>query len=295
MSLQTKSVGKGLRLMTEMIGIIGGTGLSALFAGEIPWAIPESEETPFGKASARVQKGQVHGVEVLFISRHGPQHTIAPHEVNYRANIWALKEAGASRIIAVSAVGSLQENIHPGDMVVPRQMIDFTRGRETSFLQGGLVGHLSAGDPFCVEFTDILWRGLAAAGVLRCYQGTYICINGPRFSTKAESQLFRSWGAQVIGMTMAPEAFLAKEAGMCYGAICAVTDYDVWREGEEVTTEEVLKTMSDNLGVILSVIPKALEIALEAPRDMSLHPSIEGAIVTAQHDQPEDHPVREMI
>ena len=279
--------------MTELIGIIGGSGLSGLFQS-IPWEISDSEKTPFGDASAQVQKGRVHDVDVLFIPRHGPQHTIAPHEINYQANIWALKEYGATRIIAVSAVGSLQENIHPGDMVVPQQMIDFTRGRETSFLQNGLVGHLSAGDPFCVEFTDILWHGLAAAGVLRCYRGTYICINGPRFSTKAESQLFRSWGAQVIGMTMAPEAFLAKEAGMCYGAICTVTDYDVWKEGEEVTTEEVLKTMSDNLEVVLSVIPKVLEIALEAPRDMSLHPSIEGAIVTAGRHQPEDHPVREM-
>lgn len=226
------------------IAIIGGSGIYD------PVMFEESEKikvyTPFGAPSAPITIGKYKGVSLAFIPRHGEKHTIPPHSINYRANIWALKELGVERVLAPSAVGSLQENIKPGDFVLPNQYIDRTWGRAGTFYDGGQVCHISMADPFCPELIDIIYNTALSIGLRIHKDGTYVCIQGPRFSTRAESRLFRSWGAHIIGMTLIPEVNLAREARMCYSTIAMVTDYDVWAE-KPVSAEEVVKIMNENV------------------------------------------------
>ena len=218
--------------------------------------------TPYGETSDKVTLGELAGRKVAFIPRHGKGHRIPPHRVNYRANIWALSELGVTRSIAPSAVGSLQPEVRPGQLVFPDQFIDVTKKREYTFYDGGPVAHVSVADPFCPE--------LRTAAASRCKElaldfhgrGTYLCIEGPRFSTRAESALFKGWGAQVIGMTLVPEAVLAREKGMCYVTVAMVTDYDVWAE-RPVTAQEVVETLARNvekvqrlLAVLVPTIPR---------------------------------------
>ncbi|MEM3130624.1 MAG: S-methyl-5'-thioadenosine phosphorylase, partial [Nitrososphaerota archaeon] len=199
------------------------------------------------------------GIKIAFIPRHGEKHSIPPHSINYRANIWALKEIGVERILAPSAVGSLQENIKPGDFVIPDQFIDRTWGRAGTFYDGGQVCHISMADPFCPELANIIYDTALNLGLRIHKNGTYVCIQGPRFSTRAESKLFRSWGAHIIGMTLIPEVNLAREVRMCYSTIAMVTDYDVWAE-KPVSAEEVVKTMNENVEkvkkLLANLIPK---------------------------------------
>ncbi|HDN62363.1 MAG TPA: S-methyl-5'-thioadenosine phosphorylase [Candidatus Bathyarchaeota archaeon] len=239
------------------IGIIGGTGVydPAMF-GEVKEV---KVYTPYGEPSDLVFVGSLRGKKVAFIPRHGRNHTIPPHRVNYRANIWALKELGVQRIVAPAAVGSLREDFKPGDFVIVDQFIDRTKKRVDTFYEGGRVCHISAADPFCPELRRIFYEGALKVGLNVHDGGTYVCIEGPRFSTRAESKLFRSWGADVIGMTLYPECVLAREMELCYVSISMVTDYDVWAE-KPVSVKEVVETMkrnTENLKKLLrEVIPK---------------------------------------
>jgi 5'-methylthioadenosine phosphorylase len=242
--------------MKAEIGIIGGTGVYDPKLLENATTVEMS--TPFGNPSDIITLGELAGKKIAFVNRHGKGHTIPPHKVNSRANIWALKELGVKRILAPNAVGSLKEEYKPGDVVVVDQFIDFTKKRDYTFYDGGKVYHVSLADPFCEELRKALIEAGKGLELQLHDKGTYICIEGPRFSTRAESRMFRSF-ADVIGMTLVPECQLAREAEICYASIATVTDYDVWAE-KPVSTEEVLKTMKENLEnvrkLIQEVIPK---------------------------------------
>ena len=228
------------------LGIIGGSGLYAM--PDIDHIDRLEVDTPFGSPTSPIITGSLEGRRMAFLARHGEGHVFSPTEVNYRANIYALKKIGVERIISVSACGSLREDYKPGDIVVPDQLFDFTKGRERSFFRDGLVAHVPVADPFCADLSRQVFEATAATGKPVHSGGTFITIEGPRFSTRAESHTFRAWGMSIIGMTTSPEAFLAKEAEMCYAVMAHVTDYDVWHVNEEaVTAEMVFKTVIANL------------------------------------------------
>ena len=225
------------------IGIIGGSGV---YDSAILEDVEETKvNTPWGRTSDLVSVGSFRDRRVAFISRHGRSHQIPPHMVPYRANLWALKELGVHRVIAASAVGSLREDYRPGEFVIVDQFIDRTKWRGDTFYEGGQVCHISTADPFCPELRECFVKSAGLLGVPCHDKGTYICINGPRFSTRAESKLFRSWDVDIIGMTLLPEAALARELELCYASVAMVTDYDVWAD-RPVSTDEILRTMSGN-------------------------------------------------
>jgi len=239
------------------IGIIGGTGLYDLSM------LKEEKRvkvyTPFGEPSDLISISYCDQKKVAFLPRHGKNHTIPPHNVDYRANIWALKEIGVKRIIAASAVGSLREDFKPGEFVIPHQFIDRTKKRADTFYQGGRVCHISVADPFCDELRGALVGAGRTLRVTVHAEGTYICIEGPRFSTRSESRLFRTWGADIIGMTLYPECVLAREAELCYACVAMITDYDVWAE-KPVSTEEITKTMKKNAENFKKLVFDAIKI-----------------------------------
>jgi 5'-methylthioadenosine phosphorylase len=203
--------------------------------------------TPYGKPSAPIVVGTLEGQPVAFLARHGIGHHISPSEVPYRANIYALKSLGVERIVSISACGSLREDYAPGEVVVPDQVFDMTRGRARSFFGEGLVAHISVADPFCPDLSQWVYSAVQLAGGIVHQGGAFITIDGPRFSTKAESHTYRSWGMSIIGMTTSPEVFLAREAEMCYAVMAHVTDYDVWHTSEEpVTVEMVIEILHRN-------------------------------------------------
>lgn len=233
--------------MTEQVtlAIIGGSGL---------YTMPGLEhtreyqiDTPFGGTSAPIVVGILDGMRVAFLARHGIGHHLNPSEVPYRANIHALKSMGVQRIVSVSACGSLKEDFAPGHIVIPDQIYDNTHGRARSFFGEGLVAHISVADPFCKDISDQLESAVRAAGGVTHRGGSFITIEGPRFSTRAESNTYRSWGMSIIGMTASPEAFLAREAEICYAVMAHVTDYDVWHVSEApVTVDMVIRTLHKN-------------------------------------------------
>jgi 5'-methylthioadenosine phosphorylase len=221
-----------------------------------------SIDTPYGKPSDSITIGTFNDRKVAFLPRHGKKHTIPPHMINYKANIWAFKELGVKRIIAPSAVGSLKEKIKPGHFALPTQFLDFTKSRDGSFSEIGRVIHISVADPFCSELQDVILKVVKNQDVTLHKNCTYVCVEGPRFSTKAESKFFRTTGADIIGMTLVPECQLAREAQICYVSISTITDYDVWAE-KPVTAKEVLETLSKNvaltkklLTLLIDEIPK---------------------------------------
>lgn len=227
------------------IGIIGGTGVydPGLFSDKREVKI----HSPYGEPSDVVAVGEYAGVSVAFIPRHGRGHRIPPHKINSRANIWALKQLGVKRIIAPSAVGSLHQEYRPGDIALPDQFIDFTKGRDYTFYDGGQVCHVSTADPFCPELRQIAEKKTAGLGFSSHPKGTYVCVEGPRFSTRAESKFFREvMKADIIGMTLVPEVNLAREAEICYLSIATVTDYDVWSP-TPVSSAEVIETLARNV------------------------------------------------
>ncbi len=238
------------------IGIIGGTGVYDPDLFENTRNIRLA--TPFGSPSDEITVGNFSGKNVAFLNRHGSGHSIPPHLVNNRANIWALKKLGVKRILAPGAVGSLKENYKPGDIVITDQFVDFTKNRKYSFYDGGKVFHVSLADPFCYELRRDLINSSRDIGIDVKDSGTYICIEGPRFSTRAESRMFKTYG-DIIGMTLVPECQLAREAELCYAAINTITDYDVWAD-KPVTTDEIISTMKENTHKVKSllgdVIPK---------------------------------------
>ena len=228
-----------------ILGVIGGSGLYAM--AELQETQEVDLETPFGRPSAPVIIGKLEGQPVAFLARHGIGHHISPSEVNYRANIYALKSLGVERIISISACGSLRDDYAPGEIVIPDQIFDLTRGRQRSFFGEGLVAHISVADPFCPELSQALFEATRQAGARIHYGGAFITIEGPRFSTRAESNIFRSWGMSLIGMTASPEAFLAREAELCYAVMAHVTDYDVWHISEKpVTVDIVIEILNQN-------------------------------------------------
>lgn len=237
-----------------LLGVIGGSGLYDM--AELTEKESVSVETPFGMPSDDIVVGTLEGTRTAFLPRHGRGHRYTPSEVPYRANVWALKSLGCEFILSISAVGSMKEGIEPGHLVVIDQLIDRTVGRERSFFGGGLVGHVPFADPVCETFRTVVLEAARKTKAPAVHDGgTYICIEGPTFSTKAESRLFRSWGVDVIGMTNLPEARLVREAGMSYATVALATDYDCWHESEEaVSVEAVLAILKQNVAVAQDVV-----------------------------------------
>jgi 5'-methylthioadenosine phosphorylase len=241
--------------MQAEIGIIGGTGLYD------PKLLKNVEEikvrTPYGPPSDSIVIGELKGRRIAFLPRHSKKHTIRPTDVNSRANIFALKKLGVQRILAPSAVGSLKEELKPGDIVFADQFIDRTTRREGSFYTGKQVCHISVAEPMCPELRRTLIKAADDTKISTHNTGIYVCIEGPRFSTKAESRMFRMWGADLVGMTLVPECVLAREAEICYSSIATVTDYDVWKD-KPVSVDAVLKTMSENVEKVRRIITEAI-------------------------------------
>jgi len=261
------------------IAVIGGSGLYEMDGLTRVRAIRVS--TPFGKPSDAIILGELAGTRLAFLSRHGKGHRLSPTAINYRANLYALKSLGVQRIISVSAVGSMKEHIEPGHLVFPDQFIDRTRFRQGTFFEQGLVAHVALAEPICSELSSVLYQSAKKLNASVHAGGTYLCIEGPQFSTKAESSLYRTWGVDVIGMTNMPEARLAREAEMCYATIALATDYDCWHESEEsVTVEGILRIMHQNVLLAKQVIREVLEVPLIS-RSCPCASALENAIVTA--------------
>src|SRR5262245_13621730 len=259
------------------IGIIGGTGVydPGLFSAKHQIKV----HTPYGEPSDLVTIGEYSGVKVAFIPRHGRGHRIPPHSINSRANIWALKQLGVKRIIAPSAVGSLQENYKPGDIAIPDQFVDFTKKRKYTFYDGEQVAHVSLADPFCPELRDIAIDKTRKLEFAVHNRATYICIEGPRFSTRAESKFYRDiMTADIIGMTLVPEVSLAREAEICYVSIATVTDYDVWSD-KPVSSSEIIETLAKNVEKTKKLIPELVHEIPTAREKCTCGSALEGALL----------------
>jgi len=266
-------------LLAAQIGVIGGSGLYDLDGME---NVQEIEvDTPFGAPSAPLVIGELSGNFVAFLPRHGRGHTLSPTEIPVKANIHALKSLGVTRVISVSAMGSLREQLVPLDYLVPDQLIDRTRLRESTFFGDGIVAHASIADPFCANLSELASDALELAGARVTRGGTCVVMEGPAFSTRTESDLYRSWGASAIGMTALPEAKLAREAELCYATMAAMTDYDVWRQmGEDVSVETVIANLNKNVKTARSAL-KSLLASDVSNRQCNCGDSMKGAIITA--------------
>jgi 5'-methylthioadenosine phosphorylase len=265
-----------------VIGVIGGSGLY-----EIEGLTDVREvvvETPFGAPSDAYITGTLAGAKMVFLPRHGRGHRFLPSEVNYRANIYGMKKLGVEQIISVSAVGSMKEEIVPGHIVIPDQFFDRTQGKRAStFFGNGVVGHVQFADPICGDLATILADASNAAGATTHKGGTYVCIEGPNFSTRAESNVFRSWGVDIIGMTNLPESRLAREAEICYGTVALATDYDCWHDGhDDVSVEAVIAIIKQNVETAREIIKLAVEklVAQQAERSCSCANALQFAIMT---------------
>lgn len=258
------------------IGIIGGTGVYDISLFKNPGEVKVG--TPFGPPSDFITMGEFGGKTVAFLPRHGKGHRIPPHNLPSRANIWAMKELGVKRILAPSAVGSLREEIGPGDIVLPDQFIDRTKSRPSTFYDGGQVCHISTADPFCHELRSILAAEALKLGIKVHQKGTYVCIDGPRFSTRAESMMFRQWGVDVVGMTLFPEAVLAREAEICYATIAMSTDYDCWKE-HSVSNQEVIETMKANVDKVRKLLQKVIPKIPKERKSCKCGTALQGAMM----------------
>ncbi|MFC1464282.1 MAG: S-methyl-5'-thioadenosine phosphorylase [Candidatus Brachytrichaceae bacterium NZ_4S206] len=262
------------------LAVIGGSGLYAMPG------LTDVEEvtvtTPFGDPSDAIVIGTYHGCRIAFLPRHGRGHRYNPSEVPYRANIWALKSLGVKHVVSVSACGSLREHLRPRDIVVPDQLFDFTKGKRAySFFEGGMVGHVSVGEPFSKSLSAALAKAVRDAGGTVHEGGVFITIEGPRFSTKAESRVFRAWGCDIIGMTACPEAFLAREAELDFAIMAHVTDYDVWHEEEgEVTVDMVIQRLNDNLALAQRAIANLAPVVATLPHESA--GAMKYAVMTAR-------------
>jgi len=269
----------------KTIGVVGGSGLYDIEGLENVEEI--KIDTPFGEPSDSYIVGDLEGVKMVFLPRHGRGHRLLPSEVNFRANVFGMKKLGVERIISVSAVGSMKEEIEPGHIVVPDQFIDRTKGRASTFFGNGVVGHVAFADPVCSCLSADLYDAGIAAGATMHRGGTYICMEGPQFSTRAESRLYRSWGVDVIGMTNIPEAKLAREAEICYGTLALSTDYDCWHEEEEdVSVEAVLEIIKKNVAMAKSIIKEAVKRVPDV-RDCSCASALSASIMTDRSIIPE--------
>ena len=260
------------------IGIIGGSGLYHMPG--ITNVHEDQVSTPFGDPSDWLTFGELHGRKVAFLARHGRGHCLLPSDINYRANIYAMKQVGVGAILSISAVGSLKEQHKPGTFVVPDQFIDRTYARRSTFFGPDIAAHISMADPVCAQLGDTLQAACESNGVTAVRGGTYVCMEGPQFSTRAESNLYRSWGADVIGMTNLQEAKLAREAEICYGTLAMVTDYDCWHPGHDsVTTEQIVNVLNQNNATALQVMDAAVA-ALPTKRSCHCQSALKDAIIT---------------
>ncbi len=268
------------------LAIIGGSGIYQMpdLQNVQEFDVP----TPFGKPSAPIVCGTIEGKPIAFLARHGEGHRFSPSEVNYRANIYALKSIGVEQIVSISAVGSLREDYAPGELVIPDGLFDFTRNRKRTFFEGNCVVHISVAEPFCSHLSEQLYEAVQASGAVVHRGGTMITIEGPRFSTRSESNVFRSWGMSVIGMTTSPEAFLAREAEMCYAVMAHVTDYDVWHISETpVTVEQVIQVLNRNTTIAQQAVRNLLS-NLKAERPCNCGSALANAFITRKDCVPAD-------
>ncbi len=273
--------------MSEIeLAVIGGSGLYDM-AG-LSEVTTMTVDTPFGTPSDAILVGTLHGRRVAFLPRHGRGHLLTPSEVPYRANIYALKTLGVRYIISVSACGSLREDFAPGEVVVPDQLFDFTKGvRERTFFSRGLVAHLAVAQPFCPPLSAALAEATEAMGGHVHHGGTYITVEGPRFSTRGESEVFRQWGMSIIGMTTSPEAFLAAEAEIAYACMAHITDYDVWHESEApVTMERVVRVLQGNTALAQAAIGRLVEAMGTWAGDFPVHSALRDALTTDRNYVP---------
>ena len=268
--------------MTEelVVGVVGGSGLYAMDGLE------DIEErtlsTPFGEPSDAYVIGHLGGTRMVFLPRHGRAHRVLPSEINYRANIWGMKALGVTRILSVSAVGSMREDVAPGEFVAVDQFVDRTRHRPDTFFGEGVVAHVMFADPVCPDVHDVLVGASRASDVKIHTNGTYLNMEGPQFSTRAESNIYRSWGVDVIGMTNLQEAKLAREAELCYATLAMATDYDCWHDGhDDVTADAVMQIMATNVGNARNVIRNAVPM-LKAERPCLCARALDGALVTSR-------------
>jgi 5'-methylthioadenosine phosphorylase len=263
-----------------VVGVIGGSGLYEMAGLEHVREVALA--TPFGAPSDVYVTGRLGGVSMVFLPRHGRGHRVSPSEINFRANVWGLKKLGVTRILSISAVGSMREDIAPGDFVVIDQFFDRTRHRVDSFFESGVVAHVMFADPVCEHVRQALLGGARAVGVKVHDGGTYLNMEGPQFSTRAESRIYRKWGVDVIGMTNLQEAKLAREAEMCYATVAMATDYDCWHEGhDDVTVEAVVAIMQRNVGHARDLIGAAVP-RLAAERTCACKDALKFAIMTAR-------------
>ena len=264
--------------MSVKIGIIGGSGLYKI--GIMDDIEDISVDTPFGKTSDKITLGKINDVDVAFLPRHGKAHEIAPHKVNYRANIFALKECGVEYLVSTAAVGSLKKELKPCDFVIADQLIDRTAKRINTFFEDGIVAHVGFADPFCKTLSDIAFKVAEEEGV-DVHRGTYICMEGPQFSTRAESNLYRSWNVDVVGMTLAPESKLAREAEMCLCGILNVTDYDCWYDKEgDVSVASVVENLKKNDKNMANIIKKLIP-RIKYDRICECHNALKHAVITS--------------
>lgn len=267
------------------LAVIGGSGLYQMDGLEN--AQQHQLVTPFGKPSAPIITGTLDGHSIAFLARHGIGHHLTPSEVPYRANIYALKMLNVERIISISACGSLREDYKPGEIVIPDQIFDNTKDRARTFFGEGLVGHISVADPFCSDLSDQLEKAVQGAEANVHRGGTFITIEGPRFSTKAESNLYRNWGMSLIGMTTSPEVFLAREAEMCYAVMAHVTDYDVWHVSESpVTVDIVIQTLNKNTAIAQEAVRRLVR-DLDINRNCDCEHALADALITRPDVIPE--------
>lgn len=270
-------------MLKALVGVMGGSGLYQM--DELKHAQEHQLDTPFGKPSDVVVTGEVDGVVVAFLARHGRGHRLIPSEVPYRANIYALKQLGVRYLISLSAVGSLREELRPLDMVLPDQFMDLTKRRDSTFFGSGAVAHASMAQPVCANLADVLARSVTDAGLsdtIRLHRGgSYLCIEGPQFSTLAESNWYRSMGASVIGMTNMPEARLAREAQMAYATLAMVTDYDCWHPKEaHVTADSALANLFKNAGHAQRIVACAIRTLGREQPSSAAHIALQSALVT---------------
>jgi 5'-methylthioadenosine phosphorylase len=260
------------------VGIIGGSGLYDIEGLRNITTV--TVRTPFGAPSDAIMLGELEGVPIAFLSRHGRGHRISPAEINYRANIYALKSLGVRRVISVSAVGSMKESIKPGDVVLPDQFIDLTKRRVSTFFERGIVAHVGFAEPVCGNMSVSLFERARSIGASVHRGGVYLCIEGPQFSTKGESCLYRQWEVSVIGMTNMPEAKLAREAELCYATIALATDYDCWHETEEpVTVEAILTTLRQNVALAKQLLRVSVR-PIAAGKNCGCQSALQNAVVT---------------
>ncbi len=262
----------------KTIGVIGGSGLYEIDGLSNVKTV--SIITPWGTPSASLITGILGSVQMVFLPRHGQGHVIPPSKINFRANIYAMKSMGVERIISISAVGSMKEKIKPGDVVLPDQFIDNTKGRPSTFFEDGVVAHVSMADPVCSSLCGCLSQVAVDCGARVHPHGTYVCIEGPQFSTRAESELYRKWEVDVIGMTAMPEARLAREAEICYSTVALSTDYDCWKEDhEDVTVSDVIETMNRNVIMAKKILARAVD-SIPEKRDCECAGALAASIIT---------------